>query len=142
MEKEKIVIDNTTTKITAIIIGIIYLFLLTANIYDNIYNFADVDIFKVGFPLILVLTAIYIFINRKIKILLNEEVLEIKWKGTFKVYRFKVEDINIIKFNSSRIIIETIEKNKTFDISFLKDKDKLKLKRFLLNNFESKYSLG
>jgi len=142
MAKEKIVIDNTTTKITAIIIGIIYLFLLTANIYDNIYNFADVDIFKVGFPLILVLTAIYIFINRKIKILLNEEVLEIKWKGTFKVYRFKVEDINIIKFNSSRIIIETIEKNKTFDISFLKDKDKLKLKRFLLNNFESKYSLG
>ena len=142
MKNNKLIIENIGTKTTAIIIGIIYLFLLIAYIYNNKDNLAEIDIIKTIFLTILFFSAIYMFVNRKIEILLNEDELQIKWKKMFKIYRYKLNDIKIIKFNSSRIEIIFFSTKKTFDISYLKDKDKLKLKKFLINNFDSKYKLA
>jgi len=142
MENKKLIINNNILKNTTIIIIVVYFFLLTAHLFDYKDNLSEIDILKLILYLLIPAVSIYSFINRKIIIIITDNELQIKWRHRAKIHKYKLNNIKLVKFSSRRIEITLSNGRKVFSLNYIENKDKLKLKKFLINNFDSKYKLA
>ena len=142
MEANKLIIQNVILRNTYLVFASVNLLLVVSKAFEYKDSIKDIDFVSISFYLIIVSIATYLFFQHKIKLIVTDNELQIKWSGSRKWYKFPLNSISNVKFNSSRIEINYSDNKKTFTFDFSNMKEKIKVKQFLIKNLESKYQLG
>ncbi len=142
MKEKQLMIQNVILRNTYLVFASVNLLLVVTKAFDYKDGIKDIDFVSISFYLIIVSIATYLFFQHKIKCIVTDNELQIKWSGSRKWYKFPLNSISNVKFNSSRIEINYSDNKKTFTFDFSNKKEKIKVKQFLIKNLESKYQLG